>query len=229
VDDGLAYVQQQAKEDTQQQAFDLIIFDINANDLSLGLSFPPRPFLLPSLLRQVKSLLSNKQGSSLLVNFGCRNSSLRAEIFEDLRSVFKHVWEIPVDEDVNTILLCFPENAPSASSDKSDEKSTTTTTATSSSFDLAAFASLLPTPASSPNHPALSLAWPKELQRESLAPLWQNAKAVVREGEIAKVSDLAAFKPVEDNKDKESQEQDKKMSKAEKERARKARLKARKH
>ena len=59
---------QQPQQQQQQQRVDLIIVDVNAQDLTIGLSFPPRAFLAPSFLLRLKQCLTPT--GRVLFNFG---------------------------------------------------------------------------------------------------------------------------------------------------------------
>jgi hypothetical protein len=80
--------------------------DVNSQDLSIGLSFPPQPFVTPSFIATLRTCLTPR--GLLLFNFGCRSPSLRSSILTDLQSVFPSVCELPVDGDVNAIIACQP-------------------------------------------------------------------------------------------------------------------------
>lgn len=90
----------------------VIIVDVDSKDLSQGISAPPASFLELATLEAIRARLGDQ--GMLTLNFACRCTSLKEQMMERLRSVFGHVRELILEEDVNTILFCFVEEAPAA-------------------------------------------------------------------------------------------------------------------
>ena len=101
IDDGIAFIESAAA--AAASPYDVVIVDCNSADLSEGLSFPPAAFLSSAVLSRIYSLSSPP--SLLLINFGCRSSSLRSQSLLTLLSVYDSLYELEVDDEhVNTVL-----------------------------------------------------------------------------------------------------------------------------
>jgi len=93
-----------------EEAPAVIMIDVDSKDLSHGMSAPPAAFVEQATLEAIKARLGAR--GMLTLNFACRSTTLKEQILDRLKSVFGHVRQLNLDEDVNTILFCFVEEAP---------------------------------------------------------------------------------------------------------------------
>lgn len=100
VDDGLKYL----KTEAAQQKYDAILFDVDSKDSSQGISCPPRQFVEPESLNNVKSALS--ETGIFVLNLVCRDDALRESVVSNLMSTFPIVLSYKLDDEVNEIIFC---------------------------------------------------------------------------------------------------------------------------
>lgn len=103
IEDGLKYIR--SKESTP--SYDVIIFDVDSKDTSVGMSCPPQAFVDRAFLKQVHSLLS--PSGVFVLNLVCRNTSLREQVVSDLRAVFPELYTIGIEGEVNEIVIALPQ------------------------------------------------------------------------------------------------------------------------
>lgn len=103
--DGLEYLCNSVKNGDK---YDAVVYDVDVKDPTLGLSGPPKAFLTQDILDNVKSLIG-EQGLFLL-NFVCRASDVRAEIFNVMKTNFKQLSSLKIAEDINRVLLARNSN-----------------------------------------------------------------------------------------------------------------------
>lgn len=103
--DGLEYLCNSVKNN---EKYDAVVYDVDVKDPTLGLSGPPKAFLTQDILNNVKSLIG-EQGLFLL-NFVCRASDVKAEIFNVLKTNFKQLSSLKIAEDINRVLLARNSN-----------------------------------------------------------------------------------------------------------------------
>lgn len=103
IEDGLKYIR--SKESAPR--YDVIIFDVDSKDTSVGMSCPPQAFVDRAFLRQVHSLLS--PSGVFVLNLVCRNTSLREQVVSDLRAVFPELYTIGIEGEVNEIVIALPQ------------------------------------------------------------------------------------------------------------------------
>lgn len=103
--DGLKYLKD--KSSSEKQQFQSILFDIDSKDQSLGMSCPPKEFLEKEVLTSILTLLP-KHGIFIL-NFVCRDETIRDQTKETLKEFFPSVFSYKLDEDVNEIFYCMKE------------------------------------------------------------------------------------------------------------------------
>lgn len=115
IEDGLKYIQ--SKE--IYPSYDVIIFDVDSKDNSVGMSCPPQAFVDKAFLTRVHSLLAPT--GVFLLNLVCRNTSLRGEVLSDLHSVFPELYSIHIEGEVNEIVIALPQ--PRYQPDKSNHGS----------------------------------------------------------------------------------------------------------
>ncbi|XP_077963911.1 eEF1A lysine and N-terminal methyltransferase [Gasterosteus aculeatus] len=93
--------------------FDVVMFDVDNKDSSVGMSCPPAAFVEASILQKVSRLLSSR--GVFILNLVCRDSALRTSVRERLSATFPTVLSRKVEGEVNEVLLCSH-----GASDKSD-------------------------------------------------------------------------------------------------------------
>ncbi|KAG5681408.1 hypothetical protein PVAND_010846 [Polypedilum vanderplanki] len=102
IDDGLKFLK--SNSDTKYQS---ILFDVDSKDQQSGISCPPKEFLTQETLEAVKSSLVID--GVFILNFVCRDNSLRENAIKDILKVFPHIYSYKLEEDVNEIFYCFTQ------------------------------------------------------------------------------------------------------------------------
>ncbi|XP_055498232.1 eEF1A lysine and N-terminal methyltransferase isoform X2 [Leucoraja erinacea] len=100
--DGLHYIRTLA--DSGSGSYDVVMFDVDSKDTTLGMSCPPPAFLEQAFLQKVRSLLA-PQGLFVL-NLVCRDRALREKAVEVIKLVFPLVCLQKIEGEVNEILYC---------------------------------------------------------------------------------------------------------------------------
>lgn len=98
--DGLEYLSNAVKNNDK---YDVVIYDVDVKDPTLGLSGPPKAFLKQDILNNVKSLIG--EDGLFLLNFVCRASDVKTEILNVLKNNFKQLTSLKIPEDINRVLL----------------------------------------------------------------------------------------------------------------------------
>ncbi|XP_054742022.1 eEF1A lysine and N-terminal methyltransferase homolog [Anastrepha obliqua] len=101
IDDGLSFLDVCKKEEIK---FNAVLFDVDSKDLSLGMSCPPKSFLEPAVLDNIKYIIGDK--GLFVLNLVCRDEALRDEALQQLRAAFKAVCSYKLDEDINEVIYC---------------------------------------------------------------------------------------------------------------------------
>uniref|UniRef100_A0A3Q3EWG8 eEF1A lysine and N-terminal methyltransferase n=1 Tax=Labrus bergylta TaxID=56723 RepID=A0A3Q3EWG8_9LABR len=86
--------------------FDVIMFDVDNKDSSVGMSCPPAAFVETPILQKVRSLLTPRGVFTL--NLVCRDSVLRKTVLERVSAVFPTILSRNIEGEVNEVLLCSP-------------------------------------------------------------------------------------------------------------------------
>ncbi|CAF89713.1 unnamed protein product, partial [Tetraodon nigroviridis] len=102
IGDGLERISALEKEGGH--SFDVIIFDVDNKDSTLGMSGPPPAFVETLFLQKVYNLLSPK--GIFILNLVCRNLALRQSVLEHISAMFPSILSKKIEEDVNEVLLC---------------------------------------------------------------------------------------------------------------------------
>uniref|UniRef100_A0A8C4DJ52 eEF1A lysine and N-terminal methyltransferase n=1 Tax=Dicentrarchus labrax TaxID=13489 RepID=A0A8C4DJ52_DICLA len=84
--------------------FDVIMFDVDNKDSTVGMSCPPAAFVETSTLQKVCSLLTTR--GVFILNLVCRDSVLRKSVLERVSSVFPTILSRKIEGEVNEVLLC---------------------------------------------------------------------------------------------------------------------------
>ncbi|XP_028817963.1 eEF1A lysine and N-terminal methyltransferase isoform X1 [Denticeps clupeoides] len=100
--DGLDHIN--TLENQGGHSYDVIMFDIDSKDPTLGMSCPPPAFVEKSLLKKVFNLLSAR--GVFMLNLVCRDSALRLAVLDRLRGVFPRMLSRRIEGEVNEVLLC---------------------------------------------------------------------------------------------------------------------------
>uniref|UniRef100_A0A3Q2NMZ0 eEF1A lysine and N-terminal methyltransferase n=1 Tax=Fundulus heteroclitus TaxID=8078 RepID=A0A3Q2NMZ0_FUNHE len=108
--DGLERISSLEKEGGR--LFDVVMFDVDNKDSSLGMSCPPAAFVETPVLQKVFNILSPR--GLFMLNLVCRDSILRKTVLERVRSVFPTILSRKIAEEINEVLLCFREEKDAA-------------------------------------------------------------------------------------------------------------------
>ncbi|XP_030627442.1 eEF1A lysine and N-terminal methyltransferase isoform X1 [Chanos chanos] len=100
--DGLQHIS--TLESEGGQSYDVIIFDVDSKDPTLGMSCPPPAFVEMAVLERVRKLLTPR--GVFMLNLVCRDSALRQAALADVRAVFPCVFSRSIEGEVNEVLLC---------------------------------------------------------------------------------------------------------------------------
>ncbi|XP_047229992.1 eEF1A lysine and N-terminal methyltransferase isoform X2 [Girardinichthys multiradiatus] len=92
--------------------FDVIMFDVDNKDSSLGMSCPPAGFVETPVLQKVFNLLTPR--GLFILNLVCRDPVLRKNVLERVRSVFPTILSRKIAEEINEVLLCSREEKDAA-------------------------------------------------------------------------------------------------------------------
>ncbi|KAK1896587.1 eEF1A lysine and N-terminal methyltransferase [Dissostichus eleginoides] len=84
--------------------FDVIMFDVDNKDSTVGMSCPPAAFVETSILQKVRSLLTPR--GIFTLNLVCRDSVLRKSVLERVSAVFPTIISRKIEGEVNEVLLC---------------------------------------------------------------------------------------------------------------------------
>ncbi|XP_044054180.1 eEF1A lysine and N-terminal methyltransferase [Siniperca chuatsi] len=84
--------------------FDVIMFDVDNKDSTVGMSCPPAAFVETSILQKVCSLLTPR--GVFVLNLVCRDSLLRKSVLERVSGVFPTILSRKIEGEVNEVLLC---------------------------------------------------------------------------------------------------------------------------
>ncbi|XP_010870295.2 eEF1A lysine and N-terminal methyltransferase [Esox lucius] len=100
--DGLEHIKNLEREGGHQ--YDVIMFDVDSKDPSLGMSCPPPAFVETAFLERVGKLLTPR--GVFMLNLVCRDSVLKNSVLSRVRGVFPRVLSRAIDGEVNEVLLC---------------------------------------------------------------------------------------------------------------------------
>ncbi|XP_030627443.1 eEF1A lysine and N-terminal methyltransferase isoform X2 [Chanos chanos] len=99
--DGLQHI---STLESEGDSYDVIIFDVDSKDPTLGMSCPPPAFVEMAVLERVRKLLTPR--GVFMLNLVCRDSALRQAALADVRAVFPCVFSRSIEGEVNEVLLC---------------------------------------------------------------------------------------------------------------------------
>ncbi|XP_052790204.1 eEF1A lysine and N-terminal methyltransferase-like [Mya arenaria] len=104
VDDGLKFIQQEAKKGPKRH---VIMLDVDSKDVSLGMSCPPAPFVEAPFLQDICNCLVDQ--GVLVLNLVSRDSTLKAEVIQRLKDIFPAIFVSHVEEEVNEIVFAIKD------------------------------------------------------------------------------------------------------------------------
>ncbi|XP_078212414.1 eEF1A lysine and N-terminal methyltransferase isoform X3 [Callithrix jacchus] len=87
-----------------QPRYDVIMFDVDSKDPTLGMSCPPPAFVEQSFLQKVKSILIPE--GVFILNLVCRDLGLKDSVLAGLKAVFPLLYVRRIEGEVNEILFC---------------------------------------------------------------------------------------------------------------------------
>ncbi|XP_030063229.1 eEF1A lysine and N-terminal methyltransferase isoform X2 [Microcaecilia unicolor] len=84
--------------------YDVIMFDVDSKDPSLGISCPPPAFVEKLFLQKVRNILMPE--GIFVLNLVCRDPALKEQVLAVLREFFPLVYVRKIEDEVNEILFC---------------------------------------------------------------------------------------------------------------------------
>ncbi|XP_063483414.1 eEF1A lysine and N-terminal methyltransferase isoform X4 [Symphalangus syndactylus] len=102
--DGLDYITSRAGEGEARPCYDVIMFDVDSKDPTLGMSCPPPAFVEQSFLQKVKNILTPE--GVFILNLVCRDLGLKDSVLAGLKAVFPLLYVRRIEGEVNEILFC---------------------------------------------------------------------------------------------------------------------------
>ncbi|XP_011817694.1 PREDICTED: methyltransferase-like protein 13 isoform X3 [Colobus angolensis palliatus] len=102
--DGLDYIASLAGGGEAPPCYDVIMFDVDSKDPTLGMSCPPPAFVEQSFLQNVKSILTPE--GVFILNLVCRDLGLKDSVLAGLKAVFPLLYVRRIEGEVNEILFC---------------------------------------------------------------------------------------------------------------------------
>ncbi|XP_063283424.1 eEF1A lysine and N-terminal methyltransferase [Pelobates fuscus] len=100
--DGFVCINDLAKQGNT--LYDVVMFDVDSKDTSVGMSCPPPAFVEKDFLINVHKIL--KPDGIFVLNLVCRDSALNESVIKVLRDVFPLIYKQKIEDEVNEILFC---------------------------------------------------------------------------------------------------------------------------
>ncbi|XP_048665995.1 eEF1A lysine and N-terminal methyltransferase isoform X3 [Marmota marmota marmota] len=101
--DGLDYITSLAGGEARP-LYDVIMFDVDSKDPTLGMSCPPPAFVDQPFLQKVKSILTHE--GVFILNLVCRDLALKDSVLAGLKAAFPVLYVRRIEGEVNEILFC---------------------------------------------------------------------------------------------------------------------------
>nr|KAF6396603.1 eEF1A lysine and N-terminal methyltransferase [Rousettus aegyptiacus] len=101
--DGLDYITSLAGGEARPR-YDVIMFDVDSKDPTLGMSCPPPAFVDQPFLQKVRSILTPE--GVFILNLVCRDLALKDSVLGGLKAVFPLLYVRRIAGEVNEILFC---------------------------------------------------------------------------------------------------------------------------
>ncbi|XP_044772339.1 eEF1A lysine and N-terminal methyltransferase isoform X3 [Neomonachus schauinslandi] len=102
--DGLDYITSLAGREGTAPHYNVIMFDVDSKDPTLGMSCPPPAFVDQPFLQKVKSILTPE--GVFILNLVCRDLGLKDSVLTGLKAVFPLLYVRRIEGEVNEILFC---------------------------------------------------------------------------------------------------------------------------
>ncbi|XP_071096355.1 eEF1A lysine and N-terminal methyltransferase-like [Haliotis cracherodii] len=99
--DGLEFIHKAAEAGRQ---YDVVMFDVDSKDRSVGISCPPVMFLEEAFLQETASIIRDKGVFAL--NLVARDDILKKNILARIKKLFGRVLSVHIDDEVNEIVFC---------------------------------------------------------------------------------------------------------------------------
>ncbi|XP_053325857.1 eEF1A lysine and N-terminal methyltransferase [Spea bombifrons] len=104
IEDGLVHINNLAEKGVP--GYDVVMFDVDSKDSSVGMSCPPPAFVERGFLQNVRKIL--KDDGIFILNLVCRDPVLRNQVVKVLHEDFPLIYAQKIEEEVNEILFCRP-------------------------------------------------------------------------------------------------------------------------
>lgn len=101
--DGLDYIARLAEGEARPH-YDVIMFDVDSKDPTLGMSCPPPAFVDQPFLQRVRRILAPE--GVFILNLVCRDLGLKDAVLGGLKAVFPLLYVRRIEGEVNEILFC---------------------------------------------------------------------------------------------------------------------------
>ncbi|KAM5294315.1 eEF1A lysine and N-terminal methyltransferase isoform 2-T3 [Glossophaga mutica] len=101
--DGLDYITSLA-EGEGRPCYDVVMFDVDSKDPTLGMSCPPPAFVDQPFLQRVKRILTPE--GVFILNLVCRDLGLKDSVLAGLKGAFPLLYVRRIEGEVNEILFC---------------------------------------------------------------------------------------------------------------------------
>ncbi|XP_047377763.1 eEF1A lysine and N-terminal methyltransferase isoform X2 [Sciurus carolinensis] len=101
--DGLDYISSLAGGEAPP-LYDIIMFDVDSKDPTLGMSCPPPTFVDQPFLQKVRNILTHE--GVFILNLVCRDAALKDSVLAGLKAVFPVLYVRRIEGEVNEILFC---------------------------------------------------------------------------------------------------------------------------
>ncbi|XP_034265708.1 eEF1A lysine and N-terminal methyltransferase isoform X3 [Pantherophis guttatus] len=101
-------------------SYDVIMFDVDSKDSTLGISCPPPAFVEKTFLQKVRTLL--KTEGIFILNLVCRDILLQGSVLAALKETFPVLYTQKIEGEVNEIIFCQQEGKVKLSSRDLQEK-----------------------------------------------------------------------------------------------------------
>ncbi|KAG8555837.1 hypothetical protein GDO81_017834 [Engystomops pustulosus] len=104
--DGLVHINDLAGKG--KSLYDVVMFDVDSKDSSLGMSCPPPAFVEKPFLQKVHRIL--KDNGIFILNLVCRDPDLKGKVIKTIHEVFPLIYVQKIEDEVNEILFCRPHS-----------------------------------------------------------------------------------------------------------------------
>nr|BAN21077.1 conserved hypothetical protein [Riptortus pedestris] len=105
IKDGLIFLSEAEK---RGEKYDLIMYDVDNKDIITGISSPPLAFIENDILQKVKNMLTKK--GLFILNLVCRKKCVRDDLCKTLKSIFRTVKALKLEDDLNEIFYCWNQS-----------------------------------------------------------------------------------------------------------------------